>query len=79
MVQELVSHSKSNLETSLPSSNLESYPNLAGLATTWMLNDYGIDDEVHLFESDSRAGGHANTVNYTKPGGLESDSVKVDT
>lgn len=44
-----------------------------------MINDFSKDDEVHLFESDSRPGGHANTVNYVKPGAKSEDSVKVDT
>lgn len=43
-----------------------------------MLNDYS-EDEVHLFESDTRAGGHANTVDYAKAGASEGESTRVDT
>lgn len=43
-----------------------------------MLNDYS-DDEVHLFESDTRPGGHANTVDYTKAGASEGEATRVDT
>lgn len=32
-----------------------------------LLNEY-TDHEVHLFEADSRPGGHANTVTLKRPG-----------
>ncbi|KAK0221391.1 FAD/NAD(P)-binding domain-containing protein [Armillaria fumosa] len=35
----------------------------AGLSATWALNEYS-DHEVHLYESDDRAGGHANAVPF---------------
>ncbi|KAK0187599.1 FAD/NAD(P)-binding domain-containing protein [Armillaria mellea] len=35
----------------------------AGLSATWALNEYS-DHEVHLYESDNRAGGHANAVPF---------------
>ncbi|KAF5377876.1 hypothetical protein D9615_006709 [Tricholomella constricta] len=37
---------------------------VSGLAATWLLNEYS-GHTVHLYESDSRPGGHANTVRYT--------------
>ncbi|KAH7885530.1 hypothetical protein F5I97DRAFT_1937701 [Phlebopus sp. FC_14] len=40
---------------------------VSGLAATWLLNEYS-DHEVHLFEADERAGGHANTVRYNAAG-----------
>ncbi|KAI0667621.1 FAD/NAD(P)-binding domain-containing protein [Trametes maxima] len=40
---------------------------VSGLAATWLLNEH-TDHEVHLFEADSRPGGHANTVTYSRPG-----------
>ncbi|KAI0349582.1 FAD/NAD(P)-binding domain-containing protein [Trametes cingulata] len=46
---------------------------VSGLAATWLLNEH-TDHEVHLFEADSRPGGHANTVTYSPPG-LESTDV----
>ncbi|KAJ2913379.1 hypothetical protein MD484_g7049, partial [Candolleomyces efflorescens] len=49
---------------------------VSGLAATWLLNEYS-DHEVHLYESDSRPGGHANTVKYYPPG--KSEGVDVDT
>ncbi|KJA18002.1 hypothetical protein HYPSUDRAFT_79398 [Hypholoma sublateritium FD-334 SS-4] len=49
---------------------------VAGLGATWLLNEYS-DHEVHLYESDSRPGGHANTVHYVPPGRTE--GVDVDT
>ncbi|KAF9062260.1 hypothetical protein BDP27DRAFT_1300480, partial [Rhodocollybia butyracea] len=36
---------------------------VAGLAATWALNEYS-EHEVHLYESDSRVGGHANTIRF---------------
>lgn len=36
---------------------------VSGLAATWLLNEHS-EHEVHLFESDTRPGGHANTVPY---------------
>ncbi|KAI0372269.1 FAD/NAD(P)-binding domain-containing protein [Pilatotrama ljubarskyi] len=47
---------------------------VSGLAATWLLN--GLPDyEVHLFEADSRPGGHANTVTYSPPGLEPADIV----
>ncbi|KAL4249069.1 Zeta Carotene Desaturase and Related Oxidoreductase [Abortiporus biennis] len=55
---------------------------VSGLAATWLLNEHS-DHEVHLFEADTRPGGHANTVTFTPPeGSTESNakpSVDVDT
>ncbi|KAL6302846.1 FAD/NAD(P)-binding domain-containing protein [Sparassis latifolia] len=48
---------------------------VSGLAATWLLNEY-TDHEVHLYEADSRPGGHANTVSFTIPG---KEPVDVDT
>ncbi|KAM5534988.1 hypothetical protein V8D89_011361 [Ganoderma adspersum] len=48
---------------------------VSGLGATWLLNEY-TDHEVHLFEADSRPGGHANTVTLDRPGKQPSD---VDT
>lgn len=64
---------------------------VSGLGATWvcifynflcsnsptfqLLNEY-TDHEVHLFEADSRPGGHANTVTYSPPGKEPTD---VDT
>ena len=45
------------------------------LAHIQLLNEY-TDHEVHLFEADSRPGGHANTVTLERPGKQPSD---VDT
>ncbi|KAJ3509469.1 hypothetical protein NLJ89_g5206 [Agrocybe chaxingu] len=36
---------------------------VSGLGATWLLNEHS-DHEVHLYESDDRPGGHANTVHY---------------
>ncbi|ESK85916.1 amine oxidase [Moniliophthora roreri MCA 2997] len=52
---------------------------VSGLAATWALNEFS-DHEVHLYEADSRPGGHANTVTYTKPGASKDrESIDVDT
>ena len=40
-----------------------------------LLNEH-TDHEVHLFEADSRPGGHANTVTYSRP---NREPVDVDT
>ncbi|KAI0264008.1 hypothetical protein BC834DRAFT_287048 [Gloeopeniophorella convolvens] len=48
---------------------------VAGLGATWLLNEHS-DHEVHLYESDDRPGGHANTVHVTPPG---KEPVDVDT
>ncbi|KAI0647954.1 FAD/NAD(P)-binding domain-containing protein [Trametes meyenii] len=48
---------------------------VSGLAATWLLNEY-TDHEVHLFEADSRPGGHANTVTYSR---LGKEPTDVDT
>ncbi|KAJ7066491.1 FAD/NAD(P)-binding domain-containing protein [Mycena amicta] len=50
----------------------------AGLAATWLLNQHS-DHEVHLYEADSRPGGHANTVKFTPPGKTPAEGVYVDT
>ncbi|THH11128.1 hypothetical protein EW146_g8150 [Bondarzewia mesenterica] len=39
---------------------------VSGLAATWLLNEHS-DHDVHIYESDSRAGGHANTVKVESP------------
>ena len=46
-----------------------------------LLNEHGPDHEVHLFESDSRTGGHANTARFFRKGEGQSpqDGVDVDT
>ncbi|KAJ7595096.1 hypothetical protein C8J56DRAFT_1123994 [Mycena floridula] len=49
---------------------------VSGLASTWLLNEHS-DHEVHLFESDSRPGGHTNTVSFHPPD--KKTSVDVDT
>ncbi|KAJ7764631.1 FAD/NAD(P)-binding domain-containing protein [Mycena maculata] len=53
---------------------------VSGLGATWeqLLNEYS-EHEVHLYEADSRPGGHANTVKFTPPGKQSKDSVYVDT
>ncbi|PIL22640.1 hypothetical protein GSI_15331 [Ganoderma sinense ZZ0214-1] len=48
---------------------------VSGLGATWLLNEY-TEHQVHLFEADSRPGGHANTVTLERPGKQPSD---VDT
>ncbi|KDE07152.1 hypothetical protein MVLG_02556 [Microbotryum lychnidis-dioicae p1A1 Lamole] len=48
----------------------------SGLGATWLLNEHS-KHEVHLFEADSRPGGHANTVRYRNP--LGDDYINVDT
>ena len=50
----------------------------AGLGAAWALNKYS-DHEVHLLEADLRWGGHANTVDFQKPGHSQSPSTRVDT
>ncbi|CAE6533218.1 unnamed protein product [Rhizoctonia solani] len=51
---------------------------VSGLAATWALNEYS-NAEVHLFEADDRPGGHANTVNFRRPGATEGQGIDVDT
>ena len=46
----------------------------SGIGALWALKS--TDHEVHLFEADSRLGGHTNTVSYEGPDGTE---VQVDT
>ena len=46
---------------------------ISGIACLWGFRNE--DHEVHLFEADSRLGGHANTVNFEGDG----HSVPVDT
>lgn len=48
---------------------------VSGLAATWHLNEHS-PHEVHLFESDGRPGGHANTVDIRK---LDGSPATVDT
>lgn len=40
------------------------------------LNEYS-DHEVHVYEADDRAGGHANTVKFTSPTTGESTTVDM--
>ncbi|KAI0754864.1 FAD/NAD(P)-binding domain-containing protein [Daedaleopsis nitida] len=47
---------------------------VSGLGATWLLNEH-TTHEVHLFEADSRPGGHANTVTYARPGKQPTDIV----
>ncbi|KAF5389210.1 hypothetical protein D9757_003475 [Collybiopsis confluens] len=42
---------------------------VSGLAATWLLNEHS-QHEVHLFEADSRPGGHANTVQFPSKNGV---------
>ncbi|KAF8879100.1 amine oxidase [Gymnopilus junonius] len=51
---------------------------VSGLAATWLLNEHS-DHEVHLYESDSRPGGHANTVHFVPKGKTQDEGVDVDT
>lgn len=51
---------------------------VSGLGAAWALNEYS-EHEVHLYESDSRLGGHANTVEFRRPGVSEAPVVNVDT
>ncbi|EGO19192.1 hypothetical protein SERLADRAFT_418489 [Serpula lacrymans var. lacrymans S7.9] len=53
---------------------------VSGLAVTWLLNEHS-EHEVHLYDSDSRPGGHANTVRFVPPGQQfgDSGSIQVDT
>lgn len=46
---------------------------VSGLAALWTLRN--TDFEVHLFERESRLGGHTNTVTWTHDG----NSTPVDT
>jgi hypothetical protein len=45
-------------------------------ASLQALNEYS-DHEVHLYEADSRPGGHANTVKFTNPQTGESCMVDM--
>ncbi|KIW15632.1 hypothetical protein PV08_05680 [Exophiala spinifera] len=47
----------------------------SGIAALWALNT-STDHEVHLFEAESRLGGHTNTVTFEAPNGA---TVDVDT
>ncbi|KAF9046220.1 amine oxidase [Panaeolus papilionaceus] len=51
---------------------------VSGLAATWLLNEHS-DHTVHLYESDYRPGGHANTVHYIPKGKGWRAGVDVDT
>ncbi|KIM28926.1 hypothetical protein M408DRAFT_125397 [Serendipita vermifera MAFF 305830] len=46
----------------------------AGLGAVYALNEYS-SHEVHLYEADSRPGGHANTIKFTNPDNGESTMV----
>ncbi|KAF9562079.1 FAD/NAD(P)-binding domain-containing protein [Agrocybe pediades] len=50
---------------------------VSGLGATWLLNEYS-DHEVHLYESDFKPGGHANTVHYLPKGKQWKEGVDVD-
>lgn len=50
----------------------------AGLGAAWALNKFS-DHEVHLLEADSRWGGHANTVDFQRPGHPQEHTTRVDT
>ncbi|TDL22258.1 FAD/NAD(P)-binding domain-containing protein [Rickenella mellea] len=50
---------------------------VSGLGATWLLNEHS-EHEAHLYEADSRPGGHANTITYTPPGNPDA-AVDVDT
>ncbi|TFY55666.1 hypothetical protein EVG20_g9232 [Dentipellis fragilis] len=47
---------------------------VSGLGAIWLLNEHS-EHEVHLYEADSRPGGHANTVSFAVPG---KQAVEVD-
>ncbi|KAG1735192.1 hypothetical protein EDB19DRAFT_1896310 [Suillus lakei] len=47
---------------------------VSGLAATWALNEHS-PHEVHLYEVEDRAGGHANTIRYIPPGKSDEDAV----
>ncbi|KAK0206275.1 hypothetical protein DFS33DRAFT_1255496 [Desarmillaria ectypa] len=49
---------------------------VAGLASTWALNEYS-DHQVHLYEAEDRIGGHANSV--LLPARAGSEECYVDT
>ncbi|KAF8799396.1 amine oxidase [Phlegmacium glaucopus] len=51
---------------------------VSGLGATWLLNEYSAH-EVHLYESDHRPGGHANTVHLLPNERLGRQGVDVDT
>ncbi|KAF8158029.1 amine oxidase [Crassisporium funariophilum] len=51
---------------------------VSGLGATWLLNEHS-DHEVHLYESDYRPGGHANTVRFMPEGKTWPEGVDVDT
>lgn len=42
------------------------------------LNEFS-DHEVHLYESDTRLGGHAHTVSFKEPGKKGAPAVDIDT
>lgn len=49
---------------------------VSGLAATWLLNEHS-DHTVHLYEADSRPGGHAHTARFTPPEAKD-DSLGID-
>lgn len=49
---------------------------VSGLSSAWALNEYS-EHEVHVYEADERAGGHANTVKFTSPTTGESTMVDM--
>jgi predicted NAD/FAD-binding protein len=51
---------------------------VSGLAAAWVLNEYS-DHEAHLYEADSRPGGHANTARFKPKDDPYNEGVDVDT
>ncbi|KAL1741427.1 hypothetical protein HDZ31DRAFT_45464 [Schizophyllum fasciatum] len=51
---------------------------VAGLGATWLLNEHSAH-QVHLYEADSRPGGHAHTVRFHREGQEPEQGVDVDT
>ena len=49
---------------------------VTGLAAAWHLHVNSPDTEVHLFEADSRLGGHAHTISI--PNGSKGDEDKAE-
>lgn len=47
---------------------------VSGLATAWHLHVNSPDIEVHLYEADSRLGGHAHTISVPDTNENEKDS-----
>lgn len=51
---------------------------MSGLAAAWALNEHS-EHTVHIYEADSRHGGHANTVEFRQPGVQDASPIDVDT